>query len=87
MPEYQRTAQRTIQKRLTRLEKAYGITANSLQAGLVLTTTDTGEVLAVVGGRNLSDIGFNRAVTAQRPIGFFDQTGNLPDSIEGTQQI
>ena len=69
VPEYQRTAQKTIQKRLSRLEKAYGITANSLQAGLVLTTTDTGEVLAVVGGRNPGDIGFNRAVTAQRPIG------------------
>ncbi|HEY5972214.1 MAG TPA: penicillin-binding protein 1B [Pseudoxanthomonas sp.] len=40
-----------------------------LQAGLVLTDVHDGDVLAVVGGRNVSQHGFNRAVEAQRPVG------------------
>jgi len=40
-----------------------------LQAGLVLTDVHDGDVLAVVGGRNVSEHGFNRAVEAQRPVG------------------
>ena len=40
-----------------------------LQAGLVLTDVHDGDVLAVVGSRNVSQHGFNRAVEAQRPVG------------------
>ncbi len=40
-----------------------------LQAGLVVTDVHDGDVLAVVGGRNVSEHGFNRAVEAQRPVG------------------
>jgi len=40
-----------------------------MQAGLVLTDVHDGDVLAVVGGRNVSQPGFNRAVEAQRPVG------------------
>lgn len=40
-----------------------------LQAGLVITDVHDGDVLAVVGGRNMSQPGFNRAVEAQRPVG------------------
>ena len=40
-----------------------------LQAGLVLTDVHDGDVLAVVGSRNVSQPGFNRAVEAQRPVG------------------
>ena len=40
-----------------------------LQAGLVLTDVHNGDVLAVVGSRNVSQPGFNRAVEAQRPVG------------------
>ena len=40
-----------------------------LQAGLVLTDTHGGEVLAVVGNRNPAQHGFNRAIQAQRPVG------------------
>ncbi|MGH8078778.1 MAG: penicillin-binding transpeptidase domain-containing protein, partial [Lysobacter sp.] len=41
----------------------------SLQSGLVVTDVHNGEVLAVVGGRDFSGHGFNRAVEAQRPVG------------------
>jgi penicillin-binding protein 1B len=40
-----------------------------LEVGLVLTDAHDGDVLAVVGGRNVSQPGFNRAVEAQRPVG------------------
>jgi penicillin-binding protein 1B len=40
-----------------------------LQAGLVLTDVHGGEVRAVVGSREFSQHGFNRAVEAQRPVG------------------
>ncbi|WP_394540343.1 penicillin-binding protein 1B [Lysobacter enzymogenes] len=40
-----------------------------LQAGLVVTDVHNGEVLAVVGSREFTQPGFNRAVEAQRPVG------------------
>src|SRR5690606_19069467 len=40
-----------------------------LQAGMVVTDVHNGQVVAVVGGRDFSKPGFNRAVEAQRPVG------------------
>lgn len=40
-----------------------------LQAGLVVTDVHNGEVVAVVGSREFTEHGFNRAVEAQRPVG------------------
>ena len=40
-----------------------------LQAGLVMTDVHNGDVLAVVGSRNFTEQGFNRAVDAKRPVG------------------
>ena len=40
-----------------------------LEAGLVLTDVHDGEVIAVVGSRQPTVHGFNRAVEAQRPVG------------------
>ncbi|MCG6118707.1 MAG: penicillin-binding protein 1B [Aquimonas sp.] len=40
-----------------------------LEAALVLTDSQRGEVLAVVGARRPSPAGFNRALDAQRPVG------------------
>jgi penicillin-binding protein 1B len=40
-----------------------------LQVGMVVTDVHDGDVLAVVGSRNVSEVGFNRAVEAQRPVG------------------
>ncbi|MGO1071247.1 penicillin-binding protein 1B [Lysobacter sp. CA199] len=40
-----------------------------LQAGLVVTDVHNGEVVAVVGAREFTQHGFNRAVEAQRPVG------------------
>nr|WP_197974356.1 penicillin-binding protein 1B [Stenotrophomonas sp. CFBP 13724] len=40
-----------------------------IQAGLVLTDVHNGDVLAVVGNRDVSAPGFNRAIEAQRQVG------------------
>ncbi|WP_256645466.1 penicillin-binding protein 1B [Thermomonas paludicola] len=40
-----------------------------LEAGLVVTDVHNGDVLAVVGSRNFTEPGFNRAVDARRPVG------------------
>ncbi len=69
IPSYQKSAQQIISKQLSKLESQHGIEKNTLQSGLMLTTTDTAEVLAVVGARNSKQLGFNRAINAKRPIG------------------
>ncbi len=43
--------------------------AQGLEGALVVTTPQTGEVVAVVGGRRASFDGFNRALDMKRPIG------------------
>lgn len=40
-----------------------------LQAGVVVTDTRSGEVVAVVGNREVDQHGFNRALEARRPVG------------------
>jgi penicillin-binding protein 1B len=40
-----------------------------LQTGVVVTDVHAGEVLAVIGGRDVDTHGFNRAVEAKRPVG------------------
>ena len=36
---------------------------------MVLTDVHNGDVLAVIGSREVSEVGFNRAIEAQRPVG------------------
>lgn len=40
-----------------------------LQAGMVMTDVHSGDVVAVVGSREFTEPGFNRAVDAKRPVG------------------
>jgi len=49
--------------------KNLGERANDMEAAVVVTGAQTGEVLALVGGRNPRFSGFNRALDASRPIG------------------
>ena len=63
-PTQQEVAEKTVREQLPR------ITGNdSLEAALVVTTKDSGEVLALVGGKDPQFAGFNRALDARRPIG------------------
>jgi penicillin-binding protein 1B len=65
-PAAQELAERAVVSTLDKVEKKAG---PKLQAGVVVTDTDSGEVLAMVGNRRVSEPGFNRALEAQRPVG------------------
>ena len=66
-PAVQSASEVAIRDTLPRL--ARGNTQEALEAALVVTAKDTGEVLALVGGKDPEFAGFNRAVDARRPIG------------------
>ncbi|WP_263081232.1 penicillin-binding protein 1B [Endozoicomonas sp. Mp262] len=65
-PFVQRQAQESIQKTLLSLDRQEG---KKLQGAMVVTSAQTGDVLAVVGDRNSGFAGFNRALEAKRPVG------------------
>ncbi len=68
-PEVQRAAEQALARRLAALEKARRLPPGRLEGAVVVTHTQTGEVQAVVGGREARFAGFNRALDARRPIG------------------
>lgn len=65
-PAAQGHAERAVRESLQALTRK---DRPALEAGLVLTDAGNGEVLAMVGGRAADAHGFNRALTAQRPVG------------------
>lgn len=68
-PRAQRTTENQLKKQLDTLERNHGLAAGTLEGAVVATSTDDGQVLAVVGGRDTRLAGFNRALDAVRPIG------------------
>lgn len=64
-PAAQLYTEQAIDHALTGLGKR----GNGIQAAAVVTSAQTGSVLAVVGSRIPGDQGFNRALDARRPIG------------------
>jgi penicillin-binding protein 1B len=68
-PRLQHAAEAALGRRLEALEAGRSILPDSLQGVVLLTSTQNGEVQAVVGGRNPRIDGFNRALDAKRPIG------------------
>jgi penicillin-binding protein 1B len=68
-PLAQRQAEISLSRQLDALEQTRGLPAGSLQGALTLVEAETGEVTALVGDRNPSYAGFNRALDAVRPVG------------------
>jgi penicillin-binding protein 1B len=68
-PRIQEAAERAVVSTLERIEARRELPAGELQAAIVVTNTQTGEVEAVVGGRRPGFQGFNYALNARRPIG------------------
>ena len=66
---YQDIVEHSVPGRLVSFEKQKKLSAGTLQAAGIITSVETGEVLALVGGRNKSSNDFNRALDANRPIG------------------
>ena len=68
-PIAQNKAEKALLKTITNLEGKHGLKAKGLQGSMVVTDPQTGEVLAIIGGRKTRYQGFNRALDAVRPIG------------------
>ncbi len=68
-PFVQHQAEEALQSRLAAIEKASRIAANTLEGAVVVSSTQTGEIQAMVGGRDARYAGYNRALDAQRSIG------------------
>jgi penicillin-binding protein 1B len=67
-PRAQVLAERALARQLKRLD-ASGKRKGVLEGAVVIAEPDSGDVIAVVGGRNAGFDGFNRALDAKRPIG------------------
>ena len=68
-PRTQENAQQAVSRTLKAIEQGRDPSQRDLQASTVVADTQTGEVLALVGGRRGRVDGFNRALNAQRPVG------------------
>jgi len=68
-PWIQEQSEKALSSRLDTLEKSYRLPSGKLEGAVVVAAADSGEVLALVGGRNAEFSGFNRALDAVRPIG------------------
>lgn len=68
-PIVQLTAETILQNRVGRLERAEGIPKGKLNGALIISSVQGGEVMALVGSRDVRYAGYNRALTARRQIG------------------
>jgi len=68
-PDYQDMVEQAAATRLARIEKLRKMPSGTLETAGVITSTETGEVLALFGGRDRDSAGFNRALDAHRPVG------------------
>ena len=68
-PREQEIAQRAVTTTLAQIERDRRLPVDSLQAAAIVADTQTGEITALVGGREGRIDGFNRALHAERPVG------------------
>lgn len=66
-PQVQMQVEKQLKETLAALEKRPG--ASGLEGAVIVSSREGGEILAVAGGRDAMQSGFNRALDAQRPIG------------------
>jgi penicillin-binding protein 1B len=70
-PRAQELAEQALERELARLDRARKPKPGKapLEGALVITTPQSGDVIAIVGGRRVGYSGFNRALDAARPMG------------------
>ncbi|MGH8197117.1 MAG: penicillin-binding protein 1B [Steroidobacteraceae bacterium] len=68
-PRVQEAAERAVNEELPRLDARQKSKKRRLECALVVTQPESGDVVAMVGGRKPQVAGFNRALDAKRPIG------------------
>jgi penicillin-binding protein 1B len=68
-PRAQAAAERSLARHLNRLDAASRVRDAHLEGAVIVAEPNSGDVVAVVGGREVGADGFNRALDAHRPIG------------------
>jgi penicillin-binding protein 1B len=68
-PRAQAAAERSLARNLSRLDAASRVRGAHLDGAVIVAEPNSGDVVAVVGGREAGAGGFNRALDARRPIG------------------
>jgi penicillin-binding protein 1B len=68
-PRAQSAAEQSLKSNLARLDAASKSRASRLDGAVIVAEPNSGDVVAVVGGRDFGTDGFNRALDARRPIG------------------
>ncbi len=68
-PRVQQHTEESLAEKLPELESRYQLKPGLLQGAIIVSQPDTGEVLALVGDRNVRFVGYNRALDARRPVG------------------
>jgi penicillin-binding protein 1B len=68
-PRAQVAAERALTLNLKRLDAASRVRGAHLEGAVIVVEPNSGDVIAVVGGREVGTDGFNRALDARRPIG------------------
>ena len=68
-PRAQGVAERSLARRVAQYEKERRFGQPGLEGAVVITDPSSGEVQALVGGRDARYRGYNRAIDAARPIG------------------
>ena len=68
-PRKQQAAEFAVKTTLAGIERDRKLPAGTLEAAVVVRASQTGDIEAVVGGRQPGRQGFNRALNAKRPIG------------------
>ncbi|MBU0664163.1 MAG: penicillin-binding protein 1B [Proteobacteria bacterium] len=66
-PQVQMQVERNLRETVSDLEKRHGV--SGFEGAVIVSSREGGEILAVAGGRDALQPGFNRALDAQRPIG------------------
>jgi penicillin-binding protein 1B len=68
-PRAQSAAEQALTVNLKRLDAASRVRGASLEGAVIVAEPNSGDVVAVVGGREVGTDSFNRALDARRPIG------------------
>jgi penicillin-binding protein 1B len=68
-PRAQDEAERALERELARLDRQHKSPTESLEGAVVVTSPQSGDVIAIVGGRNVGYDGFDRALDAHRSMG------------------
>ncbi|KZZ75696.1 hypothetical protein A3767_03150 [Oleiphilus sp. HI0133] len=68
-PQLQKNLERAVTAGIKTLDRKQSAGTAKLEAGAVITEVGTGEVMALLGGRNPRYHGFNRALDAERAVG------------------